>query len=387
MKVSVSHQVAQDRAFLDLAAALAEKALGRTLPNPAVGCVLVRQGRVIGEGFHARAGEPHAEAMAIAAARESVRGATAYVTLEPCAPSAAKRTPPCAPMLAQAGIARVVYASRDENELVRGRGLRLLRRAGVRVDKVQHARAKILTQHFSSAQQNTRPFVTLKAGVSLDGKIATAAGDSKWITSPSQRRTARSLRGLFSGVAVGVETVLNDDPLLLPSSNTRRPFFRVVFDSMLRTPTRSRLVSTASTATPVCIVTSPRAHARRRGALEAAGARVIAVPTSREGLRLSVALTRLAAEGIVSLLVEGGSKLHGSFARERLFDEFLLFRAPILIGGQEALSVIGGAGPRRVSQALKMARLTASSSLALHFASIRRLDQGGLEAYRPVKGA
>ena len=232
-----SHTAGADERFMRRAIELAERGLGETNPNPLVGCVLVRGDRVVGEGFHKRAGSPHAEASALAMAGREAKGATAYVTLEPCAPNPAKRTPPCAPRLIGAGVKRVVFGVRDSNPNVRGEGTRLLRSAGVEVvQEVCLEATRRLAQHFNTAMRQQRPFVTLKCGMTLDGRIATAAGQSKWITSPRQRAAARSLRRLFDGVLVGFETALQDDPMLLPRPRTQRPYLRIVLDSHLRLP-------------------------------------------------------------------------------------------------------------------------------------------------------
>ena len=339
------------------ALALARRGLGETNPNPVVGCVLVKGGRVVGEGWHRRAGGPHAEVHALRAAGAAARGATAYVTLEPCAHEG--RTPPCAPALIAAGGRRVVAALRDPNPAVNGRGLAALRRAGLEVTLgVAAGEAIALNERFVIAATLTRPFVMLKAAMTLDGKIATAAGESKWITSPAQRLRARALRRLHDGVAVGVGTVLADDPLLLPAPRTRRPFHRVVFDSRLRTPLRSRLVSSASDDAPLWIVTTDQALGRE--ALEARGVRILAAPAREGRVDLGWGLTALRAEGLWSLMVEGGSDLLGALLAARLFDQVALFRAPLLLGGRHGRPAFGGPDPDRLSDAV---RLTARSPI------------------------
>jgi diaminohydroxyphosphoribosylaminopyrimidine deaminase/5-amino-6-(5-phosphoribosylamino)uracil reductase len=233
---------------------LARRGLGETNPNPVVGCVLVKGDRAVGEGWHRRAGGPHAEVHALRAAGPAARGATAYVTLEPCAHEG--RTGPCAPELLRAGVRRVVAALRDPNPQVSGRGLGALRRGGVEVSVgAGAAEATSLNERFLIAARLLRPFVMLKAAMTLDGRIATAAGESKWITSAAARQKARALRRLHDGVAVGVGTALADDPLLLPEPRTRRPFHRVVFDSRLRMPRDGRLLRTARES-PLWIVTT-----------------------------------------------------------------------------------------------------------------------------------
>jgi diaminohydroxyphosphoribosylaminopyrimidine deaminase/5-amino-6-(5-phosphoribosylamino)uracil reductase len=337
-----------DARHMARALALAARALGETNPNPVVGCVVVRKGRVVGEGFHRRAGGPHAEVAALRQAGSRARGATLYVTLEPCAHTG--RTPPCAPAVAAAGVRRVVVAVRDPDPRVAGRGLRLLRASGIEVTTgVLGDRAALLNERFLVAFGRGRPFVLLKAGLTLDGRIATAAGRSKWITSPAQRRAARRLRRLFDGLAVGIGTALADDPSLLPEPRTRRPFTRVVFDSRLRLPLGSRLVRTARQQ-PVVVLGAPGADVRRR-ALERAGVRVIALPG---GPRPRAALRALWALGLRSLMVEGGAELLGSFLADRAFDQVALFRAPLLLGGRRSLSAFGGPDPRSLRRAVAL---------------------------------
>ncbi len=347
---------AEDPRWMARALELARRGLGETNPNPMVGCILVKSGRMVGRGWHGRAGGPHAEVQALRAAGAAARGATAYVTLEPCAHQG--RTPPCAPALAHAGVRRVVAAMRDPNPLVNGRGLASLRRAGVEVVVgVAADAAAALNERFVIAARLGRPFVMLKAAMTLDGRIATAAGESKWITAAPLRRRARALRRLHDGVAVGVGTVLADDPLLLPQPRTRRPFHRVVFDARLRTPLRSRLVSSAR-ASPLWIVTTEAAAGRQ--ALEARGVRVLAAPAQDGHVDLAWALAALRAEGLWSLMVEGGSDLLGALLAARLFDQVALFRAPLLLGGRRSRPAFGGPDPARLSDGV---RLTAHSPI------------------------
>jgi diaminohydroxyphosphoribosylaminopyrimidine deaminase/5-amino-6-(5-phosphoribosylamino)uracil reductase len=348
---------AEDARWMARALDLARRGLGETSPNPMVGCVLVKRGRRVGEGWHRRAGGPHAEVIALRAAGAAARGATAYVTLEPCAHQG--RTPPCAPALIRAGVRRVVAAMRDPNPPVAGRGLAIMRRAGVEVTVgVAADEAVALNEVFVLAAPLRRPFVMLKAAMTLDGRIATAAGESKWITAPAQRRRARALRRLHDGVAVGVGTVLADDPLLLPVPRTRRPFHRVIFDSRLRTPLRSRLVSSARADAPLWIVTTTAAEGAE--ALEARGVRILAAPARAGRVDLEWGLEALRAEGLWSLMVEGGSDLLGALLAARLFDQVALFRGPLLLGGRNSRPAFGGPDPARLSAA---ARLTTRSPI------------------------
>jgi diaminohydroxyphosphoribosylaminopyrimidine deaminase/5-amino-6-(5-phosphoribosylamino)uracil reductase len=351
-----SMSAAADDRWMARALELARRGLGETNPNPMVGCVLVKAGRVVGEGWHRRAGGPHAETQALGAAGPAARGATAYVTLEPCAHQG--RTPPCAPELVQAGVRRLVAAMRDPNPPVDGRGLACLRRAGVEVATAVGAdEAAALNDRFVIAARLSRPFVMLKAAMTLDGRIATAAGESKWITSAPLRRRARALRRLHDGVAVGVGTVLADDPLLLPEPRTRRPFHRIVFDSRLRLPVTSRLVATARES-PVWVLTTTEAPGRAR--LEGHGVRVLAGPAREGRVDLDRALETLRGEGLWSLMAEGGSELLGALLARRAFDQVALFRAPLLLGGRGSRAAFGGPDPARLSDAV---RLTTRSPL------------------------
>jgi diaminohydroxyphosphoribosylaminopyrimidine deaminase/5-amino-6-(5-phosphoribosylamino)uracil reductase len=340
---------------------LAARGLGETNPNPAVGCVVVRHGRVVGEGFHARAGGPHAEVVALERAGGRARGATLYVTLEPCVHHG--RTPPCAPLVRAAGVARVVVAIRDPFPLVRGRGLALLRAAGAEVSVgTLAAEAERLAEPFLTAARLGRPYVLLKAATTLDGRIATAPGHSKWITSPAQRAQARWLRRLHDGVLVGVGTAVADDPLLLPAPRTRRPFARVVLDSRLHLRASSRLARTASRRAPVLVVTTtPSLHSQEALSLSECGVEVLGAPAAPDGrVRLEEALAVLSGRGITSLMVEGGSEVLGAFLRARLVDQVALFRAPLLLGGRRSLPAFGGDDPAVIDEALRVAAVPLS---------------------------
>jgi diaminohydroxyphosphoribosylaminopyrimidine deaminase/5-amino-6-(5-phosphoribosylamino)uracil reductase len=352
---------ARDERLMRRALALAARGLGETNPNPVVGCVVARDGRVVGQGFHRRAGGPHAEVIALGQAGARARGATLFVTLEPCAHHG--RTPPCAPLVAAAGLARVVVATRDPDPRVSGRGLGLLRRAGVAVTLgVCAAEAEWLNRRFLTAARRRRPFVLLKAALTLDGRIATAAGRSRWITGLAARREARGLRRLHDAVLVGIRTVLADDPLLLPEPRTRRPFTRVVLDTRLRLPPDGRLARSASLRTPVVVLTAPRASGARRRALEARGVSVVEVAAT-SGIAPARALAALYARGITSVMVEGGSEVLGSFLAARLVDEVALFRAPLLLGGRGSLGAFGGPDPKQIRDALRLEPVPGASGL------------------------
>jgi diaminohydroxyphosphoribosylaminopyrimidine deaminase/5-amino-6-(5-phosphoribosylamino)uracil reductase len=353
---------------------LALEGRGLTSPNPVVGAVVVLDGRVVGRGYHRRAGGAHAEVEALAEAGSLARGATLYVTLEPCAHHG--RTPPCAPLVAAAGLARVVVATRDPDPRVSGRGLGLLRRAGAAVALgVCATEAESLNRRFLTAARKRRPFVLLKAALTLDGRIATAAGRSRWITSPAARRQARALRRLHDAVLVGIGTVLADDPLLLPEPRTRRRFTRVVLDTRLRLPPRSRLARSASLRTPVVVLTAAPASGARRRALEARGVSVVELAAS-SGIAPARALAALYARGVTSVMVEGGSEVLGSFLAARLVDEVALFRAPLVLGGRGSLGAFGGPDPKRIRDALRLEPVTEATGLS-------RLASPLFERWRP----
>jgi diaminohydroxyphosphoribosylaminopyrimidine deaminase/5-amino-6-(5-phosphoribosylamino)uracil reductase len=343
-----------DRHWMRRALELAARAEGETNPNPMVGCVVVKGNKVVGEGWHRRAGGPHAEVFALEQAGDRARGATLYVSLEPCCFEG--RTPACAPRIVPSGVRRVVAAMRDPNPVVDGRGLAHLRRSGIETTLgVLEAEARRLNEVFAVAASQQRPFVLLKAAMTLDGRIATSAGESRWITSPSQRRAARRLRRLHDAVLVGIGTVLQDDPLLLPSPRVRRPFHRVILDSRLRLPAQSRLVRTARRA-PVWVLCRRDPPARKRRLLEDAGVNVVPGRARSGWPRIDWALEALWKRGIWSVMVEGGSGILGSFLAERLFDKVVLYRAPLLLGGRGSLPAFGGPEPKGLAGAVRLER-------------------------------
>ena len=315
------------------ALALARRGLGTAWPNPSVGCVIVRDGRVAGRGVTAPGGRPHAETRALAMAGPAARGATAYVTLEPC--SHHGRTPPCADALIAAGIARVVVAARDRSPRVAGAGIARLRAAGVEVaEGVLAEQAAEIAAGFFSVVDSGRPLVTLKLASTLDGRIATRGGESKWITGEPARRMAHALRGRHDAVLVGVGTVLTDDPDLRCRIEGFRPtpVVRVVADSRLRLRLVCRLVATAREA-PTWVLARDDADAARRAALAGAGVEVVGVPGAAVGIDLEAGLRALAARSITRLLVEGGGQIAASLLRADLVDRLAWFHAPAVMGG------------------------------------------------------
>ena len=324
---------AEDTAHMRAALALARRGLGSTWPNPSVGCVIVRDGRVVGRAVTAPGGRPHAERAALAVAGEAARGATAYVTLEPCCHWG--RTPPCTDALIEAGIARVVIAVHDPDSRVNGQGVARLRAAGIEVTEgVLRAEAEDVLAGFATRLRHDRPLVTLKMASTLDGKIATHAGESQWITGAPARRAVHAMRGDADAVLVGVGTVLADDPDLtcrIPGYRST-PIVRVIVDSHLRTPLTSHLIRTAETS-PTWFLVRDGADAARRDALADLGVTVIDVAGSNAGIDLTDGLRALAEAGITRLLVEGGGRIAASLLRADLVDRIAWFHAPSVMGG------------------------------------------------------
>lgn len=349
----MSRFTAADEAHLRRALHLAARGQGRVEPNPMVGCVIVRGGRVLGEGWHRRFGGPHAEIEALRRCPGSARAATVYVTLEPCAHTG--KTPPCTEALLAAGIARVVAPLADPNPLVAGRGFAVLRRAGVRVDVgLLRQPAAALNAPYIKLVQQRRPWVILKWAQSLDGKLATRTGDARWISDPAARAHAHRVRGRLDGILVGVRTVLVDDPLLTcRRGRPRRIAARIILDTRLRTPLSARLVRTAR-RTPTWVFCGRAAPAGRERALERAGCIVRRVPATRAGLSLPAVLDALGAAGMTNVLVEGGGRLLGGFWDQRLGDEVHIYIAPLLIGGAAAPGPLHGRGAGRLAEALRL---------------------------------
>jgi len=319
---------ATDRRHMARALELAERGLWTTDPNPRVGCVIAHGERVIAEGWHERAGGPHAEAMALAAAHGPVRGATAYVTLEPCCHHG--RTPPCTDALVAAGIRRVHYAVRDPNPRVSGGGVAQLEAAGIEVAGgllAQQARA--LNPGFLSRMERGRPWLRLKLAASLDGRTSLANGRSRWITGDAARADVQELRGRSSAILTGSATVLADDPRLdLRRPDVGRQPLRVVLDTRLRTPAAARILRPPGEALLLTASEDPARHA----ALTAAGARIDRLPAGPAGLDLDAVLRHLAGLEVNELLVECGPGLAGALMTARLVDEMVLYLAPALLG-------------------------------------------------------
>ena len=340
--------------FMRRALELAERGRGLTSPNPMVGAVVVTPGgEIVGEGFHARAGEAHAEVEALRAAGARARGATLYVTLEPC--SHHGRTPPCARAVIEAGVARVVAPVADPNPLVSGRGFAELRGAGIDVvTGVGAADAERQNRVFLTAMRERRPHVTLKAVMTLDGKIADLHGGSRWITGERARLQAHRLRSEADAIVVGIGTVLRDDPELtvrLGQPWPREPL-RVVLDTSARTPVGARLIRAGRTAHALIAVGAEASESRVRE-LSASGATVVSCRTRDGKVDLGALLAELFAREVRGVLVEGGGEVHGAFLDAGLVDRVAMFAAPLLIGGRRATPVIAGAG-RELKSAVRL---------------------------------
>lgn len=346
-----------DRRFMEQALALAAIAEGRTSPNPRVGCVLVREGIVVGAGFHPAAGEPHAESVAVSAAGERARGATAYVNLEPCAHTG--RTPPCADLLVRAGVRRVVASVVDPNPLVDGHGFAKLREAGVTVEVGLLAEEALrINAPFFRWIERRRPRVTLKAAVSLDGRLSAVGGRSRWITGEPARRFAHRLRFRHDAILVGAGTIRADDPrLTVRLPGIAAPRLRVVLDPEASVPPGARALAPGPPGTPR---TRVYVEAGREDAFAESvegRATAVAVPVVDGEIRLEAVLDDLGAAGVQSLLVEGGGRTLARFLEEGLADEAALFVAPSLIGSEGAVPLISGPAAADPAEAWGLTRV------------------------------
>jgi diaminohydroxyphosphoribosylaminopyrimidine deaminase/5-amino-6-(5-phosphoribosylamino)uracil reductase len=349
-----------DEAMMRRALDLAERGRGLTSPNPMVGAVVVAGDAIVGEGFHRRAGAPHAEIEALAQAGARTRGATLYLTLEPC--NHTGRTPPCVPAVIAAGVSRVVAAVADPNPSVAGRGAGALLAAGVMVDVgLLGEEAERQNRVFFTAMRQGRPHVTIKAAMTADGKIADVHGASKWITGEAARGHAHRLRAEADAIVVGATTALRDDPQLtvrLAEPWPREPW-RVVLDAAATLPPDARLIRAATPARALVAV-GEAADAARVRALEAAGATVLRLPTRAERIDVAALLAALAAREVRGVLVEGGGEAHAAFLEAGVVDRVAFFIAPLLLGGRQAPTAVGGAG-RELKSALRLARPTVTA--------------------------
>ncbi|MEA2314272.1 MAG: diaminohydroxyphosphoribosylaminopyrimidine deaminase [Solirubrobacteraceae bacterium] len=348
-----------DNLHLARAVELAAKGTGAVKPNPVVGAVIARAGEVLGEGWHERYGGSHAEVNAIeACGLQDLADATLYVSLEPCCHEG--KTPPCTEAILQAGIRRVVIASDDPSEKASGRGLGILRDEGVEIVLAEGelaTRARLLNQAFRKHARVARPWVLFKSAMTLDGKVATRGGDSKWISGEDSRELAHRWRASVDAIVVGIGTALADDPQLtarpeglLAEAGTQPQ--RIVFDSLARLPTTSQLVAAAEEIPLTIVVSRAAAHADT-DALEAAGVQVLLATGENEPARVRSALDQLGALGVTSVLLEGGPHLAGAFFDAGEIDEVRLFLAPLLLGGSAARDPLEGEGVERISEAMR----------------------------------
>lgn len=338
-----------DELYMRKALSIARYAIGRTSPNPMVGAVIVRDGRVVGQGWHRQAGTPHAEINALQQAGDFAQGATMYVTLEPC--SHYGRTGPCVDAVIFAGIKKVVVAMNDPNVLVAGRGIKKLREVGIEVvEGVLAAEAAMLNEIFIKWISMQMPFVVLKSAMSLDGKIAAHTGNSQWITGPKSRERVQQLRDCYDAILVGIGTVLTDNPSL----TTRLPYkgenpIRIIIDSMARTPLDAHVVTDGLAQT--IIVVTHEAPQGRINALHECGVEVLVTNGKQDGVDLRQLFKVLSGRDITSILIEGGASINASVLQENLVDKIYWFIAPKIIGGQGALGPVGGQGVADVNHA------------------------------------
>ncbi|TCJ77192.1 UNVERIFIED_ORG: diaminohydroxyphosphoribosylaminopyrimidine deaminase/5-amino-6-(5-phosphoribosylamino)uracil reductase [Bacillus cereus] len=335
--------------YMRLALENAKAMKGQTTPNPLVGSVIVNENRIVGIGVHMKAGEPHAEIYAIRMAGEQTRGGTIYVTLEPC--SHHGRTGPCAEAIVQAGIKRVVVATLDPNPLVSGRGIRILQDAGIEVIVgICEEEARKMNEVFNKYIMTKRPFVTVKSGVTLDGKIATSESDSKWITSEEARQDVHQIRNENAAILVGANTVQKDNPSLTTRIPNGRNPIRVIVDSTLRISMKSKVVTDGEAAT--WIFTTNNHDAVKKQALEHAGVKVF-VTSGEKHINLHEMLDILGQKGVSSLLIEGGGEVNASFIENKLMDKLVLYIAPKIIGGRMAPSFVEGTGITKMQDAIE----------------------------------
>ncbi len=347
-----------DQDYMQMAYALARKGKGRTSPNPMVGAVIVKQGRIIGRGYHHRCGGPHAEVLALRQAQGRARGACLYVTLEPCFHHG--RTPPCVDAIIEAGIRRVVISMKDPNPLVSGKSIAKLRRRHIRVScGLLRGQGELLNEAFMTYITQRRPFVVAKTAQTLDGKIATAAGESKWITGRKARDYARGLRGGFDAILIGINTALADDPGLNAKRRTKR-LKKIVLDAKLRLPSRARLFRGCRPEDGFVVVT-PKAPGRKIESFRKRGITVLVDPTDRDRINLAWLMKELALREISSVLIEGGAGVIGSALRAKIVDKMHIYIAPRIIGDQQALSSVTGLLPGRLQQTVALNRITTES--------------------------
>ena len=344
--------------LMNRALALAQQGKGRTSPNPLVGAVIVNDGKIVGEGYHQKAGGPHAEIHALKAAGENAKGGTLYVNLEPCCHMG--QTPPCTDAIIQAGIKHVYASHLDPNPKVAGKGIKQLEEAGIEVHVgLCSEAAEKLNEVFIKHVTTGFPFVILKIAMSLDGKIATSTGESQWITSPASRQRGHEIRDEVDAILVGIGTVLNDNPVLttrLPNKQGKDPT-RIVLDSHGRTPTSAKIFNPESDA-DVIIVVTPQASMGNIAQLKISGAEVIVIPAKDRQVCFKTLLDTLGSRDITSILIEGGGKVNTTALRLGIVDKVMCFIAPKFIGGKEAPGVLDGEIIANLTDAPELKRKT-----------------------------
>jgi len=346
-----------DEKYMNMALRLAAKARGRTSPNPMVGAVVVKNNRVIARGWHRKAGEPHAEAIALTKAGPAAKGATLYITLEPCSHTG-KRTPPCSPLVIQSGVKRMVVAMIDPNPRVSGGGVRAIKKAGIEVvTGILQMEAVKLNEAFIKHVTTGVPFVTLKIAQTLDGKIATATGESQWITGEKAREEGHKLRDGNDAIIVGINTVLKDNPSLTTRIPGGRDPIRVVIDSGLRIPVNAKVITQTSSAGTI-VATTAAAPKSKIKKLQDAGAVVLVVKTAQGRVDLKDLMKKLGARDIMSVLMEGGAEVNASAVKSGVVDKVVMFVAPLLMTGTDSLCSIGGISPARLSRAIRLTDVT-----------------------------
>jgi diaminohydroxyphosphoribosylaminopyrimidine deaminase/5-amino-6-(5-phosphoribosylamino)uracil reductase len=343
----------KDIIFMKLALALAKKGIGKTNPNPIVGAVIVKDGRIVAKGYHKEFGKEHAEVNAIKNAKEDIPGATLYVTLEPCVHYG--HTPPCVDAIIKSGIKKVVIATSDPNPIVNGKGIRKLRKNGIEVKVgVLEKEAKEINKVYFHYIKTGFPYVTVKAAMSIDGKIATETGNSKWISSISSRKEVSKLRTQIDGIMVGVNTIIKDDPLLIPRyhKSEKKPI-RIVVDTYCRIPLSSRVIKDKSAKT--LIATTRLANKRKIEMLKKLNVEYIILKRKNEYVDIISLMKELAKRGISHILIEGGGKLIASAFKNKIVNEVKIFIAPKIIGGENALTLVEGV--KTMNQAIELTNM------------------------------
>jgi len=360
----------KDIKFMKRAIELSKKGYGAVNPNPLVGAVIVKNGEIIGEGYHECYGGHHAEINAINNANESVKGATIYVTMEPC--NHYGKTPPCTEMLIKEKFSRIVIGMEDPNTIVNGKGIEKLRQAGILVETgIMEDEIKSINEVFIKYITTKQPFCTMKTAMTLDGKISTCTGNSKWISNEKSREWMHELRHRYSGIMVGVNTIIKDDPELTDRSNyeIKKHPVRIVVDSNGRTPLKAKILNTSYAKTIIAV--TENADNKFIKSVNKKGAKVIICPEKNKKVDLSYLIHELSKQSIGSILLEGGSTLNFSALKEGIVDKVFSFIAPILIGGDTSKTPVGGSGFDSIENAI-----------SLNIKNIKRFDQDILiEAY------